>query len=188
METPLIPQNDSDSRPPAIFGAVAWSWLILSGLGLIFNILSLATLPTEQTVQHILSQLGLWDPTFQGYLERILRWAGPFTYSQVILSAAATWASWAFLKRKNWGRLALALLNWLMTAAVGLMMASSFYLIKLVRQVPPEDLQAAGLAPAIPFVLGGMLVFCTILLIAPLVWMGWYFHSETVRRYMYVDK
>jgi hypothetical protein len=182
LNNPSVP-TDNPPTAPWMFEMIGWSWLVLSAAGLLFNLVSLALLPTEDTVKKILAPLVQLSPSDLSHIRILLTWAMPLTGLQVLGSVLATWASWAFLQRKNWGRLVLAVMNWMVTAVVALMMAGAFILVRQLRFVSLEDLSAAGLGSGFLIFMNIFIFVSTLILLAPLGWMGWYFHSFKVRRY-----
>jgi hypothetical protein len=92
-----------------------------------------------------------------------------------------TAAGWEFLKRKNWARLSLSALNALFL--FGMLWAAIYYFAwvhSFTAMITPEIVAQAGTTdPSMFLWLGGALGF--LLMIAPLVWMAWYFHSDNVR-------
>ena len=180
----------TEGHPPAapwMFETIGWSWLVLSAIGLIFNIFSLAFIPSEDTIHKLLAPFVMLNPADLAHVGTILSWALPVTALQMVLSVLATWASWAFLKRENWGRLVLAVMNWGLTAVVAVMMTGAMILVRQLRFISPEDLSAAGFGSGFQVFLGVFVFVSTVLLLAPLVWMGCYFHSRAVKRFCHPE-
>ncbi|OVE77799.1 hypothetical protein BVX98_01885 [bacterium F11] len=173
------------SKSPRFFLLIGWSWLVLGALGVLLGILSL---PSLFQVDHIRT---LFDkqpysqiPGFQMMVEKVIRYYVPLTFGQLTFSIGICWASWFFLIRKNIGRLVLSVFN--VVSMLGLV-AAAHYIVAFFQHMSNTlgipALVEAGLVKDIPLILTWTVWGSTILMILPLFWMAWYFHSPAVCGY-----
>lgn len=170
---------------PKWFDVVGWSWLVMGLLGIMFGVLSLPSLRQLDRLKTLLSEHGLTAfPELAVLSDRLLRLMAPLTYAQLILSLIMTAAAWLFLNRKNSGRVGLIWINGgvgVLTVGGAYWMWSWFQKIFTMQGFP--ELVKQGLMANIPLYVGLLIWISTVLFIAPLVWMGWYFHNPVVRNY-----
>lgn len=164
---------------PKFFALVGWSWFVFSALGILSGLIGVVTLPGLKN----LSMPGL-EAQLQ-IIQSMMPAITAITWAQLILSILMNIASWKFLKRVNWGRLALSFFNAL--TGVGCMgmvvfMWGSFQANMATLAAEGIDPQMLSVASKI-FV--GIFGLCALLMIVPLIWMGWYFHSKPVREFFY---
>lgn len=183
---PKDSSTDGDRRAcPPYFLLVGWSWLVFGLLGLLLGVLNIPSFFYLDNVRAILRQ-----PPFDAYplmAEPLLKGLNlliPLTLLQIGLSIVMSLFSWFFLKRKNWARLALSAVN-LVTLILMLWGIYLFneYLNRVWISFGMADLVQAGAVGNIPLIANLILLVFTILCVAPLIWMGWYFHQRRIREY-----
>lgn len=183
---------DSDfPEKPKFFAVIGWSWLIFGATGSFFGLLSLPALFQVDELRNLLgSQAGMESlPGFGNLLDRIFGLLVPVTIIQLILSFLTVWTGWEFLKRQNWARLGLSAIN--LITIIGIIWAGQvmwFSFQSIAESLSLQSLIEQGMMQDIPSMVSMFLILSTIAMIAPLLWLSWYLHSEKVKNYFTPDR
>lgn len=155
-------------------------------LTFIFGLLSFPSLFTLDQIRTMVARPELRDyPMVVDPILKLLDYYPHLVFGHIIFGGAMTWAGWMFLKRKDWARLTLSALNGFgIVFLIWSAWATVSYFNNLAVAMNFPEMVEAGLVEDIPGMVKNVVRICTILLLAPLIWMAWYFHSPKLLTYM----
>jgi len=174
-----------DLKKPRFFNVVGWSWLAMGILGVLFGLLSLPSIFQVDQVRALLqTQSANSLPELVDFTDKLLDYYGVVTVIQLVLAILLSWISWKFLAGQNWARLALSTYNGL----TGLMVIGSFWgslslFNNIMNGEGVQETIASIQMQSFPMYVRVFLWGSMVLMVLPVAWMGWYFHSPKVREY-----